>query len=128
MAVALRDRKEQVAEKQHEADVHRAQHLRRHDRVRGIEVEHRHHHRNVLGLLQRLGVDCRLTGRRPRDLTHPASSARMLARSGLRQNLLPVDGDSAGGASRTSEGVLVIFLLNAASLGSSTINDANTES
>ena len=45
VAVPPRGGKQQVAEEQHEADVHRAQHLRRHDCVRGVEMEQRHHHR-----------------------------------------------------------------------------------
>ena len=45
VAIALRGGEQQVAQEKHEADVHRAQHLRRHDRVCAVEVEQRHHHR-----------------------------------------------------------------------------------
>jgi hypothetical protein len=89
VAKALRDRKDEKAQEQHERDVHRPERLRRHDRVRGVEVECRHRERRqaneaaepavqlvgcafflldeLLGALERLGGDgvawcCRLGG------------------------------------------------------------------
>ena len=45
MAEALRDRKQQETQEQNERDVDAAQYVRRHDAVRGIQVEQRHDHR-----------------------------------------------------------------------------------
>ena len=41
MAKTLRDRIEQEAQEQHERDVDAAQHVRRHDAVRGVQMEKR---------------------------------------------------------------------------------------
>ena len=46
MAEALRHRKDQEAQEQHERDMDRAQVLGAHDRVRGVEVKYRHHDRD----------------------------------------------------------------------------------
>ena len=42
IAKARRDRKQEIDEEQHEADVHRPQHLRRHDLHRRVQVEEAH--------------------------------------------------------------------------------------
>jgi hypothetical protein len=46
VAEAARERKDEEGEKEHERDVRRAQMLRPHDVVRGVEMEERHRHRH----------------------------------------------------------------------------------